>query len=98
MIELAAVVEAIRAEILAAMSTNDDGGIHFPVGQIQLQFQVGVTRSANGRAGLKLWVLELGGDKGKVLQELQTVTVTLEPPVDDHGRSVKVFRSSTEKP
>ncbi|MFI9809426.1 trypco2 family protein [Streptomyces sp. NPDC052301] len=98
MIELSAAVAAIREEIVASMSAANTSGIHFPVGRIQLEFQVGVTRTDNGRAGLKLWVLELGGDKGRSRQELQTVTVTLEAPVDDHGAPVKVFHTSESKP
>jgi hypothetical protein len=97
MIELSAAIAAIRAELLAAMSA-DSSGVHFPVGQIQMEFQVGVTRTTDGTAGIRLWVLEVGGDHSVTRQETQRVCVNLDPPVDDAGLPIKVSRSSAAKP
>lgn len=55
-------------------------------------------RSLSGSAGVKFWVVELGADGSYAKEEIQTVTVTLEAPVDRAGRPVKVIRNQSEKP
>ncbi|WP_432923026.1 trypco2 family protein [Microbispora sp. CA-135349] len=97
-LELSATIAAIRTELLAAMEDSDNSGIHFPLGPIQLEFQVGVTRAADGKAGVRLWVIEFGSGGSVSRQDVQKITVTLEPPVDHDGMPVKVHRSSGLKP
>jgi hypothetical protein len=43
-------------------------------------------------------VVELGGAASYVQEEIQTVTVTLGAPVDQHGEPVKIYRGSAQKP
>ena len=59
---------------------------------------VGVTRTGEGSAGVKFWVVELGGAGGYAREEVQTVTVTLGSPVDQNGDPVKIYRGSARKP
>lgn len=49
-IALADAVALIRQELLQAMAMPDAGRLRFPVGQITLSFQVGLTRSGTGSA------------------------------------------------
>ena len=94
---LADAVDALRAELSEAMARARDQEIQFPVGEIQVEFQIGVTREAEGKAGLKVWVLELGG--GSYTREsVQKITVSLEPPVTADGQRVKVHRDLDRKP
>jgi Trypsin-co-occurring domain 2 len=97
-IGLAETVAALRAELAAAVASGADEEIQFPVGPVQLEFHVGVTKSAEGKGGLKFWVLELGGGGSRATETIQKLTVTLEPPVDAFGERVRVHRGSDEKP
>ena len=79
-------VDALRAELSEAMVRAADQKIQFPVGAIQLEFHIGITREAEGKAGLKVWVLELGGGGSYTRESVQKVTVSLEPPVTADGQ------------
>ena len=46
---LADAVDALRAELSEAMARARDQEIQFPVGEIQVEFQIGVTREAEGK-------------------------------------------------
>jgi Trypsin-co-occurring domain 2 len=94
---LAETVEALRAELArAAAGTGAD--IQFPVDGVQLEFHVGVTKAGEGNAGVRFWVVELGGGGSYSREEIQTVTVTLGAPVDQNGSPVKIYRSAGGKP
>ena len=97
-LQLAETVEALRAELARAAAAGADAGFQFPVAGVQLEFHVGVTKTGEGRAGVRFYVVELGGAGSYAREEIQTVTVTLGAPVDQHGNVVKVYRRSAEKP
>src|ERR1700731_4352545 len=60
-LELAETVRALRAEIMRAASAAEGADFQFPVKEVQIEFHVGVTKSAEGTAGVKFWVVELRG-------------------------------------
>lgn len=95
---LAETIAALRAELAQAVEAASDADIRFQVGQVQLEFHVGVTRQGGGSAGVRFWVVELGGDASYAREEVQTVTVTLESAVDRAGEPVRVTRRRLEKP
>jgi Trypsin-co-occurring domain 2 len=91
-------IEALRAELSAAVESGSDAEIQFPVGEVQLEVNVGVTRTADAKGGVRFWVLELGGGGSRATESLQKISVTLEPPVDRTGAPVKVTRRLDRKP
>jgi hypothetical protein len=95
---LAETVEALRADLAAAAAAGAQADFQFPVSGVQLEFHVGVTKSADGKAGARFWVVELGASGSYAREEIQTVTVTLGAPVDRNGAPVKIYRAFTEKP
>lgn len=80
------------------MGKGEGAEIGFPVGQVQLEFQVVVTRHGGGEGRLKFWVLEFGADGSYAKEQVQKITVTLDPPVDKAGNRVKVSAQETEDP
>ena len=97
-LELAETVEALRAELAQAAAAGAAAGFQFPVAGVQLEVHVGVTKTGEGKAGVKFWVVELGGAGSYAREEIQTVTVTLGAPVDQDGEPVKIYRGSDRKP
>jgi hypothetical protein len=97
-IGLAEAVAALRTELAGAVAAAAVEEIQFPVGPVQLEFHVGVTKSAEGKAGLRFWVLELGGGGSRATETVHKLTVTLEPPVDAAGERVHVHRGLDQKP
>jgi hypothetical protein len=97
-IGLTETIEALRTELSAAMAAGTDQAIQFPVGSVQLEFHVGVTKDVNAKAGVKFWVVELGTEGSYTNESIQKVVVTLEPPIDREGHPVRVRRGYDEKP
>jgi Trypsin-co-occurring domain 2 len=97
-IGLADAVDGLRAELSEAMARARDQEIQFPVGEVHVEFQIGVTREGEGKAGLKVWVVELGAGGSYSRESVPKVTVSLEPPVTADGQRVKVHRDLDQKP
>lgn len=97
-LELAETVEALRAELARAAAVGAESDFQFPVAGVQLEFHVAVTKSGEGRAGVKFYVVELGGSGSYAREEIQTVTVTLGAPVDKSGDPIRIYRGSSEMP
>jgi Tfp pilus assembly PilM family ATPase len=91
-------IEQIRQELREAVAAAADADIQFPVGEVTLEFQVGVKKTGEGSSKVKVWVLEAGVG-GKIEHDrVQKVTVVLQPPVDRDGNPVKVARRSSSMP
>lgn len=97
-IGLVEAIATLRAELAEAVLEGEDQDIQFPVGQICLEFQVGVTRDVHGSGTLRFWVLELGASGGYEAETVQKVTIVLEAPVDAEGQTLKVRRRLPDKP
>ncbi|MFB7248998.1 trypco2 family protein [Streptomyces populi] len=97
-IPLSDVLDQIRAELVDAAAQSADQDLQFPVGAVQIELQVGVSRSADGKAGLKLYVFELAAGAAVSHQAVQKVIVNLEPPVDREGRRIRVAHELDERP
>ena len=97
-IGLAETIDGLQSELAAAVEKAQGQEIQFPIGSVQLEFQVGVTWDAEAKAGVKFWVLELGASGSYANESVQKVTLNLEAPVDAEGRAVKVTRRVQQKP
>jgi Trypsin-co-occurring domain 2 len=95
---IAETVDALRIELGRAVEAAAEADFQFPVTGVQMEFHVGVTKTGEGTAGVKLWVVELGGSGSYAREEIQTVTVTLGAPINRVGESVKIGQRSNEKP
>ena len=97
-IGLVETIDALRSELAAAVKKAQGQEIQFPIGSVQLEFQVGVTWDTEAKAGVKFWVLELGASGNYANESVQKVTLNFEAPVDVEGRAVKVTRRVRQKP
>ena len=59
-IGLSEAIGAVRAELAVAVEQGVDTEFQFPVNGVQLEFHVAVTKSAEGRAGVRFYVVGLG--------------------------------------
>jgi hypothetical protein len=98
-IGLAEVLEQLRAELASAQATAAGKDIRFPIETLTVELKVGVTKTAEGKAGFRVPVIgaELGGSAGMGHDTLQTVTLVLGAPIDRDGVPVKVSESSDER-
>ncbi|ADP78939.1 trypco2 family protein [Pseudofrankia inefficax] len=89
---LADAIGVLRDELLKARAAGAGADIQLPVESMTVELTVTATRSADGKAGFKVPVvdLELGGGASRERGTQQTVTVVFGAPVDRAGNSVKV--------
>jgi hypothetical protein len=97
-IGLGEVIDALHSELATAVKKSQGQDIKFPIGSVQLEFQVGVTWDTEAKAGVRFRVLELGASGSYANESVQKVTVNLEAPVDSQGRKVKVERLLDQEP
>lgn len=97
-IGLVEAIASLRAELAEAAERGEAEDIRFPVAQVNLEFQIGVTRDVHGDGRLRFWVLELGAGGGYEAQTIQKVTISLGPPVDADGQPIKIRRTLPSKP
>jgi hypothetical protein len=92
-------LEALREELASAAAIAADKDIQFPVETVTVELKVGVTKSKDGRAGLRVPLIgaELGGSVGGDRETVQTVTLVLSAPVDQEGRPVRVAKASSNR-
>ena len=91
-LRLADAIAMLREELLRARAAGSSSEIQLPVESMTVQLKVTATRSADGRAGFKVPIvnLELGGGGARERGSEQTVTVVFGGPVDRMGNPVKV--------
>lgn len=96
-IGLSDVVQGLRAELARAMTEGEDQQIQFQAKSIEMEFQVGVQKKADGKAGLRFWVLELGGSGSYATESIQRIRLSLEPALAGGG-SVKIAKGVETSP
>jgi hypothetical protein len=97
-IGLADAIAALRDELLRARAAGAGRQIQLPVESMTVELTVTATRSADGRAGFKVPVVqvELGGGGSRQHGNEQKVTVVFGGPVDRSGRPVTVADAGDE--
>lgn len=88
-VPLAEYIRVVREQLEAAQQEGAGHGVRFGVGAVELEFEVTMKREAGGRGGVKLWVVDAGGDARRSAGQTQRVRMTL-TPTDDAGRPLTV--------
>ncbi|MFE6787782.1 trypco2 family protein [Streptomyces sp. NPDC057680] len=76
-IELADLLASLRSEISRARLESTNADVKFRIDSIDLELQVTVERSAEANAGVKFWVVSLGGRAAGRNAQTHTVRLTL---------------------
>jgi hypothetical protein len=90
MLELAEVVEQLRAELTRAMAAGEGEALRFEVADMQLELTVAVEREVGGKSGVRFWVFELGAEGRQQSANTQTVTLTLRPKLAATGEAAAI--------
>ena len=87
---LADTIAAVRRELNLAQAAGAGQPVQFRTGPVELEFEVAVTRSGGGQAGVQLWVLTLGGKGELGRATTQRIKVTLQPVNPDTGEDAQI--------
>ena len=91
---LADTISAVRRELSAAQAAGQGQLILFRTGPVELEFEVAVTRTGGGEAGVQLWVLTLGGKGELEKATTQRIKVTLQPVNPETGEDARIADAS----
>ncbi|WP_328908057.1 hypothetical protein OG230_00200 [Streptomyces sp. NBC_00234] len=98
---LAETIQALRAELTAAMGSGRDEALQFELGAVELNVTLAITREATGDAGVRFGVVSFG-TKGQIGdQATHQLSLSLTPiTVDGNGQtaSVKVNAQAAGEP
>jgi hypothetical protein len=87
---LADTIAAVRRELSAAQAAGSGQPVQFRTGPVELEFEVAVTRTGAGQAGVQLWVLTLGGKAELGQATTQRIKVTLQPVDPETGEDARI--------
>ena len=96
---LSAAIGALRDELTRAWLDSPDKAVRFKPSPVELTLQVGVTWTGSGRAGVRWWLIELGGEVSRESVVTQTVKMSLEPMMfDEHGQPLEILIEAADEP
>lgn len=87
-IELADLLVGLRKELQKAQTDAARESLRFRVDAVDVEVKLGVTKKKGAKAGVKFWVLDMGGDVGNEQQAVQTVRLKLTPDSADGGETL----------
>lgn len=99
-VSVSAAIAALRTELMQAVwagqfayeLNGQPRVLRFKPAPIEVTLQVAVTSAGTGKAGVKWWLVEAGGELSREKVTTQTVKLTLEPQMfDASGRQVELL-------
>jgi len=87
---LADTIAAVRRELSSAQAAGRGQAIQFRTGPVELEFEVAVTRTGGGEAGVKVWVLTLGAKGELGHASTQRIKLTLQPVDPETGEDSQI--------
>ena len=79
-------IESLRADLAAAWWDGRQRRVRFKVEPVDLTVQVGVTQTGKGSAGVRWYILAMGGERSREVATTQTLKLRLTPVLfDDQG-------------
>lgn len=80
---VAETIQALRAELTQAVEAGKDQKILFELGEVQIDFQIAVTRDASGEGGINFGVVSFGA-KGRLEdQHTHRIVLNMQPIIID---------------
>ena len=97
LVGLADAIGALRDELIRAWSSGQQKRLRFKPAPVELTVQVAVTNAGTGRAGIRWWLVEFGGEVSRESVVSQTLRLSLDPLIfDDQGRPADVMISDVD--
>jgi hypothetical protein len=87
---LADAVRALRSELTAAIGQAEGERLRFELEGVEMEFLLEVRKEAAGEAGVKFWVINVGGKGGVSSGSTHRVKLALTPRDVATGRSPQI--------
>jgi hypothetical protein len=91
-IELADLLASLRSEIDTARAEADGKAVRFRIDSVDLELQVAVEKTKQGKGGVKFWVVSGEGSAGSKNTRTHVIRLSLSAETDDdQGRPTAVL-------
>lgn len=81
-VPLADAIDELRRELSSALERGRGQAVQFELGPVTMEFEVGVTKAAGGKARAQFWVVSLGGSASREASRTHRITMELKPVID----------------
>jgi hypothetical protein len=95
-IPLADAIDELRRELSNALERGRGQAVQFELGTVTMEFEVGITKAVEGKAGAKFWVVSLGGSSSREASSTHRITMELTPVVDGRAKPLISDRRKQE--
>ena len=90
-------LDSLRTELSEAQRSTRHDQIRLHIDKIELELEVVSTRDVGGKAGVKFWVVEAGGDGRIKWGRTQRLKLSVTPTLAD-GSALEVGDEVSERP
>ena len=87
---LAETIEALRAELTAAMARGSGKPLQFELGQVNVELMLAIIREGSGSGGLRFGVVSFGAAGKAASESTHRLSLTLNPVAARGGDPVRV--------
>jgi len=87
---LAETIEALRAELTAAMARGSGEPLQFELGQVDVELSLAITREGSGSGGLSFGVVSFGAAGKAASETTHRLSLTLNPVAASGDGPVRV--------
>lgn len=90
-VPLAGAIRQLRLELLESMREAEGEELRFALGDIDLELQLEVSQEGRGDAGIRFWLVSVGGSASASRSTTHTVRLKLSPETKE-GEKIRVSR------
>jgi hypothetical protein len=84
-IELSELIQQLRIELAVAMAEGEGKGVRFEAEKLEIELKVEVKKSAEGKGGVRFWVVNADAGGKKERGVTQTIKLSLKPKTAADG-------------
>lgn len=97
-VPLAGAIRTLRSELLSAMRQGEAEELRFGLGPVELELGFEVSTEGGGEAGIKFWLVSVGGSGKRASSTAHTVKLVLEPIAPPGKQQVEIADVTPDKP
>jgi hypothetical protein len=94
LVGLADAIRELRRELTQAMAEGHGQQVRFELGPVEMEFLLEISKAAEGDAGVRFWVVSLGGKGSVSTGSTHRVKLSLSPRDHSPGTPVKPLEVS----
>ncbi|GJH16153.1 hypothetical protein CBA19CS22_06445 [Caballeronia novacaledonica] len=97
-VALADAIEDLRAELMNALARGKNSDLRFRLKPIELEMTIGITKTGEGKGGVKFWVVELGASGSYENAATHRLKLVLEPVMGPDNAEAMISDSTEQNP